>query len=279
MMQGKRDMKKLFKKEEQKLHDFSQGKNLIKSNEGVARLNKLFSNDIIKKWWDAQKVCLTWTKDKKIFPEDYVGSSKLAYDAYFKQRGLLKGKLVDVGGGWGLFRQWWKPGKSDFYIVHDPGIERFLRGPHKLHYKHYKKAFGLPMSFVEGYGEKLPYKNNLFDTWINMAALDHCIDTDMVMKEAYRVLKPKGTVIVIQRIHKHQVEHKKLYLLKRLLKHLPHPRRLLYIIYNRLVYKDEHLHHFEKEDMVDLLKRAGFSSITTTEIPNMENNFAFEGRK
>lgn len=271
-------IKQLFKKEEIQFHDFSNNK-LIKSKEGENRLKRLFSKETIKKWADAQKVCLRWTKDKTIFPENYIEGSKLSYDAYFKKRGPLKGKLVDVGGGWGLFRQWWKPSKSDFYLVHDPGVERFLRGPHKLHYKHYKKAFSIPMNFVEGYGEKLPYKDKTFDTWINMAALDHCIDTDKVMQEAYRILKPKGTVIVIQRIHEYKVERKRGYLLKRLFKHIFHPGRLMYIMYNRLVYKDEHLHHFEKKDMIDLLKRAGFSKVTATAIPNTEGNYSFEGRR
>lgn len=231
------------------------------------------------RWSEAQDTFLEWTKDRRIFTEEYIERGKRTYDAFFKKRGPLRGNVLDIGGGWGLFRQWWEPGESDVFIVHDPGVERYLRGPYEFHRYCYQRAFSLPMTFVEGLGESLSYKNDVFDMCLIAATLDHCAEPQEVMAEAYRCLKPSGIMLVIQDCHASDINGHRPHFLRRLFKHLHHPRHLLALARNRLYRPDHHLHHFSPTDVTSLLEQVGFSRIRTSTIPPTQDVFAFEGEK
>jgi SAM-dependent methyltransferase len=51
-------------------------------------------------------------------------------------------------------------------------------------------------SFVQGLGEYLPFRSELFDQVLFVTTLDHCVDPRAALIEAKRVLKNKGEVIV-----------------------------------------------------------------------------------
>ena len=236
----------------------------------------------ISRWAKAQDSFLRRTKDKKVFTKQNIESGKIAYAAFFKKREHLRGNILDIGGGWGLFRQWWDSGESDVFIVHDPGVERFLDGPHRLHHHLYQTAFSLPMTFVEGFGEELPYKNDTFDKCIIAAVLDHCIYPQKVCAEAYRVLRPGGTILVISAWHSAQLDSHLLHTLKRLSKHLRHPKHLLSTLYNLTFHRYEHIHRFSPKDIPLFLEQVGFSKICTSTVPTTpvtQNVRAFEAIK
>ena len=128
-------IKYLFKESELKNFDFSQAPIFIKSRvKNILTEKKISKKHKIKHWLKAQRSFICWTKDKSIFSKGYVESGKKNNDIFFKARGYLKGNILDIGGGWGLFRQWWQPGEKDVFVVHDPGSERFLNGPYKIHF-------------------------------------------------------------------------------------------------------------------------------------------------
>jgi SAM-dependent methyltransferase len=257
---------------------------LIRCRKDNSQGTELFEVSKSPKWRKAQSSFLHWTKNKNIFTEKYIGDGKTTFDALFKALGPLRGSILDIGGGWGLFRQWWEPTGSDIFIVHDPGVERFLQGPHELHRNYYERAFGLPMSFVEGFGEELPYEDEIFDTSIIAATLDHCLDPKKVISEAHRCLKPGGTLIVIQSCVSSQPLSNSLNIAKRLLKHLHNPVRFATVMADRLFQPDHHLHRFTSNDVALLLEHTGFSEVHINIVPTTQditthNVYAFETEK
>ena len=285
-------IKCLFKEIELKNYDFSKAPLFIKSKEKNILVEKEISKkDKIKHWLKAQRSFICWTKDKSIFSEGYVESGKDRNDIFFKTRGYLKGSILDIGGGWGLFRQWWKPGKKDVFLVHDPGSERFLNGPHKIHLDYYQRAFKMPMTFVEGFGEVLPYKDNYFDTCIIASVLDHCIEPKKVVSEAHRCLKPGGIILTIHSfinkdLSSHNVKDNTLYIKKRIVSYLRNPIYILKLpkkLFDRFRLVDHHLQDFDPEDIILLLKKVGFSQISSSVLPMAfykdQETHAFEGIK
>ncbi len=51
-------------------------------------------------------------------------------------------------------------------------------------------------SFIQGLGEYLPFKNDLFDQVLFVTSLDHFIDPVVALAEAKRTVKPEGNVFV-----------------------------------------------------------------------------------
>lgn len=278
------DIKDIFKEDAKERFDFSESPKLIRPKEGSKKLAEFSDDKKMYQWIKAQKAFIQWTKNKNIFTKEYILDGKKTFDSFFEIRGPLHGCILDIGGGWGLFRQWWEPEESDIFIDHDPGVERFLQGPHELHLEFFKKAFNLPMTFVQGFGEELPYRDAVFDTSIIAATLDHCFDPRKVISEAYRCLKPHGTILIIQSCSSPQQYGNSLNTAKRLLKHLRSPFRLATVLIDRLFQPDHHLHRFTPLDITLLLEKAGFSMIQKKILPTTQDVttrivYAFEAKK
>ncbi len=278
-MRNKEDIRELFQKDKQAGFDFSQAPDLIRRKEVTAQATDLFGKDDLSKWERAQHGFNHYTKVKSIFSREYVDANFVSFGSFFKERRYLKGNVLDIGGGWGLLRQWWEPSSSDIYIVHDPGVERFLRGVHKVHHDYYERAFSLPMTFVEGFGEELPYKNNVFNTCVIKSTLDHCITPEEVLAEAYRCLQTQGgDIIILQSCDTGEQSHQP-HILTRLLKNLRYPKRFLSKIYHWLFYQVGHVQHFSRDDIVTLLEQAGFSKVRVSKVPKTQSIYAFEANK
>lgn len=240
-------------------YDFSKAPHLILSKKPISQQIKSINTREDKvKWFELQNEFIASTKSKTVFNKTYIENNKRAYDSFFAKRGLLSGKILDIGGGWGLFRQWWNYKESDIFIVHDPGVERFLHGPHQFHHEYYTKAFKHPLTFVEGFGEKLPYKDNIFNVCLAAAVLEHCVDPRKVLKEAHRCLLPGGSILVIIN---HEPKGRRIL---KLLGYLLKPKLLLTQIYNRLKCRVHQMHMFTPEQLREMLTQTGFSNITAT---------------
>lgn len=108
--------------------------------------------------------------------------------------GLMKNvKVLDIGGGTGhthcSFFQF--PEEIEYYLL-DPNLrllhDQFLRLYPKLSY--------LPMGHIIANAEQLPVKDNSFDLVLNISAIDHMNDYKRFISESFRVLKPKGTILI-----------------------------------------------------------------------------------
>jgi ubiquinone/menaquinone biosynthesis C-methylase UbiE len=241
-----------------------------------------YDSDVLRRWGKLQSKFIGWTRDRSVFSEENVRYGRELYDGYFAEQGLLTGSVLDIGGGWGLFREWWQPRQpEDVYVVHDPGVQRFLAGAHAAHRQLYARAFGLPMTFVEGFGEDLPYRENTFDVCLISAAIDHCIDPVRVLEEVHRCLVPGGSVVVLQHVDTPGEDAPPVRprrTLRHILKRLASPRRLLLALYYRLTYRDPHLHHFTAASLEAALRSAGYAEVDSTPL-DRSGIRAFRGSK
>lgn len=158
----------------------------ICSNCGHKFLSPRFSNLYYKKFYEEEYGKIPF---KKIKPtKNYKSLQKLRGQKlfnFFTNKLKLKkpGKILDHGAATGLFLLPWKENNWDCY-----GIE-----PHKASVD-YAKSIGLNVK--NGFGEKLPYKNNYFDVIISVGSFEHAYDINKTFKEFHRTLKNNGVLIL-----------------------------------------------------------------------------------
>lgn len=124
----------------------------------------------------------------------YLNEINSVQEIYLKEF-KLKGKILDVGGGVGKLRHFLNE-NIDLYISIDPFPEVFQN----MHlYPNMLKAYPVlttSCNFLACKSEFLPFAKNSFD-WVHMrSVLDHFQDPYFAIKEAYRVLKPGGTLLI-----------------------------------------------------------------------------------
>lgn len=202
---------------------------------------------------------------------------------FLKRNGRsLPGAVLDIGGGWGQYRQWWQPGADGCYVVHDPGVEIFTSDSPATIQRFFGEGLAKPCLFVEGFGEHLPYRDGVYDIVLIKAALDHCADPAQVLAESLRVLRPGGLLLVIQIFEDGPRQEKpvRTSFAARLWRVISDPQRLRRAIRARLFHRDEpHMHHFTKGELRRMVEVAGFRDCTETEVSELLSLFAIEARK
>jgi len=149
------------------------------------------------------------------------------------------GILLDIGCGTGLF------------------VERFIEAGGTaigldISRKMIEKARHRckPCDFAIGTGEKIPFCDNSFDGISSLLVFSYVKDPEAMMSEAYRVLKPGGSIAICT-------------LGKKLLtRGIP----AIYQISEKInvkhvVMKDFGEHYYDKKEMEELFTQAGFSDI------------------
>lgn len=237
------------------------------SRDGVA--DRALADPALKQdWAEKQAQFIRWTRDAAMFTEAEVTENHGRYDCWFAAEPArrLSGRVLDIGGGWGLFRQWWDAGEAGCFVVHDPGVERFTVSPPDALRKVFAAGLARPAWFVEGFGEDLPYRDASYDTVAIISALDHCADPARVLAEAQRVLRPGGRLFIIQGFDPQPGEKVAgRSFLARLIRVLSNPQRLYRAVRQRLFHRgDPHLTHFTLEELRSLMAEKGFIDIGET---------------
>ncbi len=217
---------------------------------------------LMKSWAEKQRRFIRWTRDAAMFNTAEVAQNYALYDSWFRAdpRRQLKGRVLDIGGGWGLFREWWNADEDGCFVVHDPGVERFAVPPPETLRLQFAVGLARPAWFVEGFGEDLPYRNSSYDTVAVISALDHCALPSRVLVEAARVLRPGGRLFIVQGIDAEEGEKVPgRRFAARLLRVVSSPQRLHRVLRQRLFHRgDPHLHHFTLGKLLELVTDAGF---------------------
>jgi SAM-dependent methyltransferase len=275
------DISRLFDPRKMESYDFSQAPRLVTLKKDPSRPAR-FGQRRWLDWSKAQKSFLKRRRRRKALAREHVLQDKRKFDLLFgeKQGPAVRGNVLDIGGGMGLCREWWSAGESEVFVVHDPGVERVTGGFPIIYQECYARAFGLPMTFVEGFGEDLPYRDEQFDTCIIAAALDHCLNPEAVLREACRRLKRRhGVLLVIQSCRETQAPPSGSDAVRRFLGDLLRPWRLASRLYHRLFYPDTHLHAFDREGLTASLRRIGFEDVRSRLLPHTTRVWVFEARK
>ncbi len=263
-------VKILFREDRAQAYDFDRSPELIRL---AGKSNVALPSENLAEWKKIQRNLMARVGSQRTAfnSQPHIEGHKRAMDGLFEAREWLQDRVLDIGGGWGIYRQWWEPGESGVFVVHDPGVERFEHAASALHQTHYARAFGLPMTFVEGFGEELPYADESFDTCLIVSALDHCLDPERVLAEARRCTKRGGRLLLISHCHGHEhaeggggepVSSSPLRRVAGL------PRATARAIYRSFVPRPSmHLHHWDADELSALVEQSDFSVASCDRVP------------
>jgi ubiquinone/menaquinone biosynthesis C-methylase UbiE len=193
-------------------------------------------------------------------------------DIYTKQF-EIKGSVLDVGGHQGRLRHFLRDAVS-MYVSIDPYPDVFKNIDSQRNLLKAYPCISDACNFLAASAENLPFIEKSFD-WVHMrSVLDHLCDPLVAMKEAYRVLRPGGSILVGLRVESKQR------LTNSSIKSGFNLR--LHTLSSRIVTKfqregmkglkkavlariktfggepDDHVWHWKYEDVVDLLAKTGF---------------------
>lgn len=237
-------IQKFFKKNEIKKYDFSK-LHFIYLKKSKRDNSDIQDQKLVNyKWFVFQIIYLIWSKwanlVNKLFRnnQNFEKNFMLTLAATFKKIGYLKNNTLDLGGGCGSYRGFWKESIGKIYLNHDPQIGNF----------EFIKLDDKSVYMVEGRAETLPYKNNVFDTILIADAIDHFSDPLKALNESNRVLEKRGKIIIFQCSHLHLGE--KINYISRLIQKL-----------KEAINHKIHINSMTNKDIKSVLVEAGYQKI------------------
>lgn len=169
------------------------GKVYSKENEVLDFIKATEKKDQDQEWERLNAQFLNYHKSLSVYT--LLNSVPIAnYLALRSGMGDLKNKtVVDIGAGTGhaLCSFFQYPETLDYYLV-DPN----LRLLHDQFIRIYPKLTQLKLKHVMAFAEELPFKSNFTDVVMSLSAIDHFKDYKAFFAEAFRILKPGGTLFL-----------------------------------------------------------------------------------
>jgi SAM-dependent methyltransferase len=153
--------------------------------------------DHLKKWQEVQDEYIKCCEDlsKKDDLESYLGEIDSVKEIYTKEFNI-SGSVLDVGGHQGRLRHYLLDGELNIYVSLDPLLDVFDNIQSQKNLLIAYPCLSDPCNFLAGYAENLPFMSSSFD-WVHMrSVIDHFVDPLLALKEAFRVLKPGGRIMI-----------------------------------------------------------------------------------
>ena len=108
----------------------------------------------------------------------------------------MRGAVLDVGGHQGRLRHFLSTQEVPLYVSIDPSLWVFENIQHQPNLLEAYPCLSQSCNFLAACAEELPFISNSFD-WVHMrSVVDHFEDPFKAFKEAYRVLRPNGNLLV-----------------------------------------------------------------------------------
>lgn len=211
---------------------------------------------------------LKWAKFQRIYEKVAHGAAERDnFDEYQQEidsvdylyRGEFKltGRVLDVGGYQGRLRHFLDKVDMESYVSIDPFVDCF-RGTAKPNLMRAYPVLAERCNFVPSHAEFLPFADECFD-WIHIrSVLDHLADPYLAMREARRVLRSGGKVLIGLAIPERMAKKK-----KSLTKRFVQKRRQMGLFATlanaagKVVF-DDHNYRFTHQQLRDLIGDSGF---------------------
>lgn len=157
------------------------------------RLLKGYATNDQKTWEEGQKEYEEFSRsfiqyDNSDYEEELKAMSKVYQEI------PITGRCLDVGGNKGTLREFLNNDQE--YITCDPFLNMFLDIEQRSNYLKAYKCLKQPVNFICCNAEYLPFKSNSFDTVHMRSVIDHFLNPESALLEAYRVLNKEGSLIV-----------------------------------------------------------------------------------
>ena len=117
---------------------------------------------------------------------------EIEYDRPIYEHYKMDGDILDVGGLTGMVREFLS--EDCRFVSVDPYLEAVFKIPHAR--KEAYKCLSKRLNFIGALAEFLPFQSDSFDYVHMRSMLDHVQVPDLALKEANRVLKLNGGLIV-----------------------------------------------------------------------------------
>ncbi|WP_434685290.1 methyltransferase domain-containing protein [Pseudanabaena minima] len=101
--------------------------------------------------------------------------------------------------------------------------------------------------FVQAYGDFLPFRSNIFEMILYVSSLDHLIKPIQSLREAYKILKPNGYVVIEETIRSVDKRYLQWFLKQQ--------------IFGVARYNKFHNHAFTFNSLINVIERAGFKNL------------------
>ena len=153
-------------------------------------LNPRKSDNFFKKYYmkKYRKIAFGSFEPSKFYiNEQYKRSNGIL--RYFKSK-IKKGNFLDHGCASGATMIPWKEMGWQVFGI-DPHLPSVVVGKNRL-----------KLDIRHAFGEKLPFKNNFFETIMSLGSLEHSYDINKSLKEIFRVLRKNGKLIIRWRVDK-----------------------------------------------------------------------------
>ncbi|MBJ6801946.1 class I SAM-dependent methyltransferase [Geomonas propionica] len=144
-------------------------------------------------WKCGQDFYESWERNETFYQSRLEAYKKeIENDMPVYDRFKMAGDILDVGGLTGTVREFLS--KDCRYVSIDPFIDAFLKTA-KTKIEAYQ-CLKQRCNFVGAVAEFIPFRAESFD-WVHMRSmLDHVQVPDLALREAYRVLKPDGSLLI-----------------------------------------------------------------------------------
>ncbi len=217
---------------------------ILENDKNWSRLNKKFLN--------YHKSLTSYALMRNLPLTHYVSSqTKLAH---------VKGKvIVDVGAGTGQSQcSFFRYPEDNTYFLVDPNI-RLL---HDQFIRIYPQLLETKMNHILSHAEKLPFKDHSVDIVMSLASIDHFADYKAFIKEAHRILKKDGQLLIFSHLDV-PLSGQILTKLKTLKFSIPVlleiVARKLFQIANRVSVDDHTIHFHNSKPMEEAMQESGFT--------------------